>query len=144
MGKKLIIKGADFSANGIDSTMLNITNIFTLVDSFNGNTMASANGRKGVSPRIDLSSYKSAGYTKIKVVAKKNGCVCILTPTMGSIQNRQDTIYILGDSGVWGTAGTYIEDLDDTAKYFGGNINKDEAGDYSNLSDYMDVYVLKE
>lgn len=69
MGKVLIIKGADFSENGMQSgTITDITAIFTLTKNYNfGGQMSSSapNYNKTlnlVSP-VDLSTYIQQGYT---------------------------------------------------------------------------------
>ena len=69
MGKVLIIKGADFSANGMQAgTITDITSLFTLTKNYNfGGAMSSGatNYNKTlnlVSP-VDLSAYIQQGYT---------------------------------------------------------------------------------
>lgn len=71
MGKRLIIKGADFSANGIGGIFTDITSLFSswstgTYSAYNGNT-GSSSSVFDKSTKVDISSYagKNIKFTKI-------------------------------------------------------------------------------
>lgn len=145
MGKRLIIKDANFSANAIDRVIedMDITSLLTFVKGINGASMSSNASRAGIRPRLDISSYMSQGYTKTKVVLKKNGITVFLGNSANKAVGEQHPQVIITDRGDgYGNAGTYINTIEGGANvYVGCNINLTEAGDYENLSDYMSVIL---
>ena len=150
MGKILIIKGADFSANGMKFP-INITELITtFVDGRNGITGNSGGvdvDRKAVYPRFSIESYRQAGYSKISINVKSLGCFPIIT-FIGPEGNCNNNRYISFDStNTYLNKGEYtldLEQVDLTYIYFGLNILKTMADVSSdNLSDYIEITMEK-
>lgn len=146
MGKNLIIKGADFSANAIPKEDIEITSLLTLVKGVNGINLSEDAERAGLLPRFDISPYAEEGYTKIKVVTKVNGIISFLTNSEDA--SASGNIYQIAptppDTG-YAPAGEYIATIENViGYYFGVNIDLTTAGDLSNLSDYMSVILVDE
>lgn len=103
MGKRLIVKGADFSVNALEGgTMTNITSLFTLNESshpWSVTTGSHASSQStyfcAVEDLVDISSY--VGKT-LRITS------CKFTPTSGNISNFG---HIFQDSG-----GNHLTDKD--------------------------------
>lgn len=66
MGKLLVIKDADFSANGMAlGEQEDIASTITLTRGYNVNGPTTFNSRLGTADKLNLSSYISQGYTRL-------------------------------------------------------------------------------
>lgn len=144
MGKKLIIKGADFSANGVLFPInINITKLITtFVDGINGVRGNENSDRKAVYPRFSIERYRQAGYSKISVNVKSLGCYPFIT-SIGPKGLVDNTTVINFDVSQYLSKGEYtlnFDDIDSSFIYFGLNIDKTQADISSNnLSDYIEI-----
>lgn len=127
MGKLLIIRDADFSANGIQlGESVDIANTLTLTRGYNM-VGATGNGRLATEPNVDLSSYISQGYrvlvAKIKSPTVHNQCL--------QIQNASGTQTVRPSSAY--TANDIAIDLDANLPYFRYSLSK-VSGEYASAT----------
>ena len=147
MGKRFIIKGADFSENAIsqDTTTLNITSLMTFVDNIHGVSSNSSTSYKAVYPRFDLSEYMASGWATIQIVVKSEGCFPFVSPNKTGATNGDYTVLVEGETYL--PTGTYTFNLADARPgdvYFGLNIKKSQTTiePSDELSDYIEI-ILK-
>lgn len=149
MGKKLIIKGADFSANCIPQEIVwtNITDRLTIQKGISGVTTAESSDENAVYPRFDVSEF-----SVIKFVIAKSGVgpffSSMETGNTSAAANREYLAAMFDarePSGtVYITPGTYEVNMADVGErliYIGAKLYIPLAGDHDNASDYMEVYA---
>ena len=150
MGKKLIIKGADFSTNAVAiDKKINITELITtLADNINGVLGNAAPDRKAVYPRFSIEQYRQLGFRFISINVKSLGCFPFVT-SVGPTGNAQTAKATFNNSKDYIPKGVHTLNLDDINPtqsfiYFGLNINKSLADISSdNLSDYIEITMSK-
>lgn len=151
MGKKLIIKGADFSTNAVAiDKKINITELITtLADNINGVLGDTASDRKAVYPRFSIEQYRQSGFRFISVNVKSLGCFPFVTSVGPTGDTPRNTKATFNNSEDYIPKGVYTLNLDDINPtqsfiYFGLNINKSLADISSDsLSDYIEITMSK-
>jgi len=138
MGKKLIIKGADFSQNAI-SEEFNITNLLTVESGINGFSYANSGNRSGIIPRFDLSNYLTK-YTKIKIITKITSIFFITEFLEGRANNAFfippiETLSFV-PPGIYEST---FENLGESQIYLGANVE----GLYDNINDVATIFLIK-
>ena len=149
MGKKLIIKGADFSTNAVDGNSINITELITtFVDNKHGVSGIKQTDRKAVYPRFSIEQYRQSGFRFISVNVKSLGCYPFVT-SVGPTGDASGVKASFDNSETYLTKGVYTLNLDDINPnqsfiYFGLNIDKSRADISSDsLSDYIEITMSK-
>jgi hypothetical protein len=151
MGKKFIIKDADFSANAvaIELSPIDVTSLMSFVPNWDGVQDIYKSDRCSISPRFDISPYILQGYTKIRVTVVTStsdpaGVFPFIAQKSTGEVSGGDYEIISAPAGYL-APGVYEKNLSDFSaanKYFGVNINTNNVGVYSNLSDYMTVEFI--